>query len=136
MQTLTDLIEATGLEVHEHLDRELTIPILNSLQVQGDVIVIPRRAGKGKNTIAVPRSGVPVVRGEAGGNTHMLLADGNVTWRTLTETRGLTLGVVTVERDAVAFLLHPEHGGMGLAPGCYEIRRQREQAEEIRIVSD
>jgi len=40
------------------------------------------------------------------------------------------------EFGALAELGHPEHGYNGIAPGSYEIRRQREMAEEIRMVQD
>lgn len=137
IETLADLCDAAGVEVLDHLDLQVTIPVLTGLQAQGDVAVIPRRKGKGV-TITVPPEGIPVVRGEAGGNTHLLVADGPCVWRATTSTdlRNLTLGMVTVPEGSTAFLLHPEHGGMGMAPGTYEIRRQREQADEIRVVAD
>ncbi len=137
IQTLADLCDHAGVDVLDHLDRQVTIPVLGGLQAQGDVAVIPRRKGKGA-TITVPPAGIPVVRGENGGNTHLLVADGPCTWRAVTNTdpRNLTLGMVTVPEGSTAFLLHPEHGGMGMAPGTYEIRRQREQADEIRVVAD
>lgn len=135
--TLAELCDHAGVDVLDHLDRQVTIPVVAGLQAQGDVIVIPRRKGKGA-TIAVPPAGIAVVRGESGGNTHLLVADGPCTWRatTSTDARNLSLGMVTVPEGSTAFLLHPEHGGTGLAPGSYEIRRQREQADEIRVVAD
>jgi len=47
----------------------------------------------------------------------------------------LGLGVLTVA-EGVAYLAHPEHAFSGIAPGTYELRRQREQADEIRRVAD
>ncbi len=48
----------------------------------------------------------------------------------------LALGVLIVAAGATAFLAHPEHGYAGIAPGMYLFRRQREQADEIRLVQD
>ncbi len=48
----------------------------------------------------------------------------------------LLLGHLTVAAGAVAHLAHPEHGYASIAPGNYVIRRQREQADEIRVVAD
>ncbi|KBR63579.1 hypothetical protein X425_02408 [Mycobacterium avium XTB13-223] len=39
-------------------------------------------------------------------------------------------------KSGEAVLCHPEHGFNRIAPGSYEIRRQREMAEEIRMVAD
>ncbi|MGH3560565.1 MAG: hypothetical protein ACRDTN_01840 [Mycobacterium sp.] len=37
---------------------------------------------------------------------------------------------------SIADLGHPKHGYMGIAPGSYEIRRQREMAGIARMVAD
>lgn len=132
--TLEQAIDRFQVDVHEHLDRDELIPMLSGLQRQGDVLVLPASA---KATTPVPAAGFPVVRGEAGGNTHLLLAIGDVRFdvKSVSATN-LTLGVLTVGPDAEAFLAHPEHGYLGIAPGDYEIRRQREQADELRLVAD
>lgn len=136
MRTVTELIDIHGVDVDPHLDREATVPVSAGLQRQGDVIVIPARivgpASEAKTE--VKPAGVAVVRGEVGGNTHLLLADGPVRYDPAP--RDLTLGVLTVEKGATAYLAHQEHGYVGIAPGTYVIRRQREQAEEIRLVQD
>lgn len=136
MRKLTDLIETHGVDIDPHLDRQATVPVTTGLQRQGDIIVIPSpvvRVGA-TATKQVPQCGVPVVRGENGGNTHLLLADGPVRWDSAPA--DLTLGVLTVEEGATAYLAHPEHGYAGIGPGTYVIRRQREQADEIRMVTD
>lgn len=138
MQTLATLIDAHGVQVDEHLDRDLTVPVSAGLQRQGDVIVIPAvMAGQVGDpaTTSVGRAGVPVVRGESGGNTHLLLADGEVFFDPF-EDGSLAIGVLTVADGATAFLAHPEHGYAGIAPGRYVIRRQREQRDEIEMVAD
>lgn len=142
MRKLAELIDRHGVDVLEHLDRQMSVPVLAGLQAQGDVIVVPARMVKGLKpaTKAVPAAGIPVVRGESGGNTHLLLAEGTVRFdldtQTDTGTVNLTLGTLTVEEGSTAFLAHPEHAYTGVAPGTYEIRRQREQADEIRMVAD
>ena len=137
-RTLAELEREHGIQVDEHLDRQLDVPVSAGLQRQGDVIVIPSDITPvgGHATTAVPRDGVAVVQGENGGNTHLLLAAGDVRYDTLTGTSELDLGVLTVADGATAYLAHPEHGYAGIAPGTYTMRRQREQADEIRMVAD
>lgn len=148
LSTLDALIKTHSVEVDPHLDRQLTVPVDGGLQRQGDVIVIPFDVACNRPGVAtprygvaseVPREGIPVVRGEAGGNTHLLLADGPVFWA-LTESQwngsALDLGVLIIEDGSVGYLAHPEHGYAGIAPGKYVISRQREQADEIRMVAD
>lgn len=135
-RTITDLIATHGVDVDPHLDRQATVPVSTGLQRQGDIIVIPAPAVRVGATAekSVPQCGVAVVRGEAGGNTHLLLADGPVRYDPAPA--DLTLGVLTVDAGATAYLAHPEHGYAGIGPGTYVIRRQREQADEIRMVQD
>lgn len=136
MQTLTlnDAVTTFGVKVDDHHDLDALVPVLDGVQFQGDVAVIPAAMSA---TSPVPVSGVAVVRGENGGNTHLLLAAGGVFFDQRTATaRNLTLGILTVEPGATAYLAHPEHAYTGIAPGNYEIRRQREQAEELRLVAD
>lgn len=133
---LSDLITAHGVEVLDHLDRDMSIPVLTGLQRQGDVIVIPDV--KASATTAVPASGTPVVRGENGGNTHAIVAEGpgvRVDVRTPT-TGDLRVASLSVAAGSVAWLAHPEHGYVGVGPGTYRINRQREQADELRMVQD
>lgn len=134
-----DLIDRFGVEIDSHLDREIGVVVSQGLQRQGDVIVIPEGTdGNAHNGNKVQPGGIPVVRGENGGNTHLLLADGNVFYAALAEvnTRDLKLGTLVVEEGATAFLAHPEHGYMGIGAGTYTIGRQREQADEARVVAD
>lgn len=133
--TLSTLIGAHDVDVHDHLDRDALVPVHIGMQRQGDVLVVPATGAAA--TTPVPRQGVPVVRGEGGGNTHLLLADGPVFCDTRTATTGdLTLAVVSVPAGSTGYLAHPEHGYTGIGPGRYFLRRQREQADELRIVAD
>ncbi|GAA2022780.1 hypothetical protein GCM10009839_20320 [Catenulispora yoronensis] len=124
MPTLAEAIELHGIDVDEHLDRQMTIPILSGLQAQGDVMVVPRPA-RTPAVRGVPSDGVAVVRGEFGGHTHTLLAEGDVTFDAEPE-EGLDIGVLTVAEGATAYLAHPEHAYSGIGPGTYVLRRQRE----------
>lgn len=119
-------------DIPTELVDDLTVPALACLQVQGDVAVIPTRPSAKPGT-PIPSAGIPVVRGENGGNTHLLVGDG--TWAESTA-GGAELGVLTVPPGGVAWLLHPEHGANGIGPGCFLLRRQREQADELRLVAD
>jgi len=126
MKTLGEAIEVHGIDVDEHLDRQMTIPVLTGLQAQGDVMVVPRPA-LGPATAAIPRAGLPVVRGEFGGHTHTLLAEGAAAFDAASEDgEGLDLGTLTVSEGSVAYLAHPEHAYSGIGPGTYVLRRQRE----------
>jgi hypothetical protein len=130
------MIEATGVAVITDQDFELEIPVLGGVQRQGDVLVKPLALHTA--TAVVPAAGTPVVRGENGGNTHAIYpADGPVYCDVLAgSARDLRVALLSVPEGSTAYLGHPEHGYMGIAPGSYEIRRQREQAEEMRMVAD
>ena len=70
-----------------------------------------------------------------GAHPHVLVADaGACTYGLLGD--GIDLATVDVAEGAVAYLAHPEHGYVGIAPGRYVVRRQREQAAEQRLVAD
>jgi len=131
MLTTTQAVERFGIRVEATLDFDDPIPVHSGLQFQGDIAIIPSKV---EATGEVPVEGFPVVRGENGGNTHLLLKTPGVTFDS--DVEGLLLGRLTVAKDATAYLAHPQHGYVGVGPGTYEIRRQREQADEIRMVQD
>lgn len=134
--TLADLTRRSGLDVLDHLEREVAIPVVDGLQAQGDLIVVPyafvARAvtPTASNWREVPAAGVELLRSAAGGNPHTLVADpGTCRWtRHVRDTMGLAIAMI--ETSAVAYLIHPEHGGTGIAPGRYVVRRQRERDTE------
>ncbi|MFI6514134.1 hypothetical protein ACIBF1_01080 [Spirillospora sp. NPDC050679] len=144
--TLADLTRRTGLDVLDHLERDAAVPVIDGMQAQGDLIVIPLRViehaiafQRDPQWADVPAEGVEVLRGAAGGNPHTLVADpGTCQWtRWFRDSMGLALGALRTSRPA--YLLHPEHGGSGIAPGTYVIRRQRERgdgARPNRLVAD
>lgn len=137
--TYAAVLGAHDVEIPAHLLADAEVPVLTGMQRQGDIIVIPSAPGADAGT-PVPAAGIAVVRGENGGNTHLLVGDldtpGAVMWRQTAGTDDLELGTVTVPDGAAAHLVHPEHGAQGIAPGTYRIRRQREQADQIRMVAD
>lgn len=130
--TQHEILDAHGVAIPAHLTAQAEVPVLTGMQRQGDVLIRPARPGQQQGE-PIPSEGVPVVRGESNGNTHLLVGGG--TWHA-TPTAGLILGTLTVHAGAEAFLLHPEHGAMGFGPGCYTISRQRELTDEIRMVAD
>lgn len=121
---------------------DLNIPIVG-LQAQGDLYVIPADRYVLPATRPLRAGGETVVVGR-GGNAHVLAGDG-VCWEPAADADVQTLGVLTVPTGRVGYLFHaPEHGPRRLAehapnaiaPGTYVVRRQREQADEIRAVQD
>ncbi|REE95841.1 hypothetical protein [Thermomonospora umbrina] len=136
--TLAHLTELTGLDVLDHLERETTVPIVDGLQAQGDLIVVPLGLIPEVTVTTyarwrtVPGTGLELLRSASGGNPHTLVADhGTCAWTTeLRDPTGLALGVLRT--SAPAYLIHPEHGGSGIAPGHYVVRRQREGGGQSR----
>lgn len=137
MATTVELTAVTGIQVVTDI-ADGDIPVLAGSQRQGDVIVLPADTVPAAATV-VPPTGTPVVRAENGGNTHAVYAaDGPVFCATTTSSSvtGLRVATLFVPPGSTAYLGHPEHGFLGIAPGSYEIRRQREQADQIRMVAD
>ncbi len=128
---LAELLDQTGLDVLEHLDRQVTVPVIDGLQAQGDLIVLPLSlVGEGgfsrQNLRQLPASGLELVRGEAGNNPHTLVADPGTCRLTTVVFDPERLAIAVFENSAPAYLVHPEHGGTGVAPGSWLVRRQRE----------
>jgi hypothetical protein len=141
MPTLKALTETRGFDLLEHLEADLEVPVHSGIQFQGDVAIIPladlkHAVSPSGSWAPVGPEGVQVVKGENGGHTHLLVADpGAARWMAdVNDTTGLAVGVL--DASAPVHILHAEHGGTGIAPGQYVIRRQREQAEEQRLVAD
>ncbi|NVI93108.1 hypothetical protein [Actinomadura sp. BRA 177] len=144
--TLASLSQQTGLAVLDHLEQSVSIPVLEGLQAQGDLIVIPLAEIAATLTFHpnafwtdVPPEGIELLRGAAGGNPHTLVADpATCRWtRHVSDSGGLAIGVF--EASAPVYLLHPEHGASGCVPGHYAIRRQREHSPgswSPRLVAD
>lgn len=141
MKTLSELTEMTGRTVLDHHDLAIDIPVATNLVAQGDVTIIPEPMWE-RNGITVDHDAVwEFVRPRgvvvmAGMHDHVLVAEaGAATWcRTLEDSEDLGLGIVDVVTEA--YLLHEEHGGIGLGAGRYCLRASREQASIIRRVAD
>lgn len=138
--TMSDVAVAAQADLG-HFAAELAVPISDRLQAQGDLYVIPA-ADLPTASTPLPAAGVTLVTGR-GGNAHCLTAAGPAYWDA--EDGGQTLGVLTIPAGSVGFVFHAtetlprrlaEHRANGIAPGSYIIRRQREQADAIRLVAD
>ena len=134
MQTLEALSERFKTGSLDHLIEETGIPVLTGPQRQGDVSWWPIREGQVAGLAEVRPEGFPVVRGEAGGNTHLLLADGPVYFAPARD--GVRLGTLVVPEGSVAHMHHPEHGYNSIGAGTYIMKGQRTQMSEVRRVAD
>lgn len=137
ISTLHELERMTDVRALDHLDRDVALPIVTTAACQGDVSIL--RVTTRAASTPLPQAGFPVVRGEAGGNTHSLHAEtgaGVCFDPNAGNSDDLVLGHLTVPEGEQAFLLHPEHGGMAIDPGTYRVGRQREWAGEWRMVAD
>lgn len=121
---------------------DLDIPVLTGPQCQGDVSICPSSLYGSKPTFEaatpVTGAGVEVIRGGAMNNAHTLRTlDAGVSWApVMFADEGVALGLLTVPEGAQCFLEHPEHGFNGVGAGTFVIGRQREQAEQVRMVAD
>lgn len=133
--TISDLTSRTGVTLVTDYADDLAIPVETGMQRQGDVLIIPD--ARAHATTPVATSGCPVVRGENGGNTHAIYAEGPVFCDVATPSPTMLLAAtLTVTDGAVAYLGHPEHGYMGIGPGSYVINRQRQFADVLSLVAD
>ena len=141
---LAELTTAHDFQVFEHLEHDLEVPVLDGLQAQGDLFIVPAAAWSqgiqpepdlARSAKPVPAAGVPVIEAIGGGHEHRLFAGvpGTAFWAPSTR-GGQDIGLLQVIEPA--YVLHPEHGAAGIAPGSYLLRRQREQADEERLVTD
>lgn len=136
--TFAQALEKIGATVPDHLVADAEVPVLTGPQAQGDLMVVPI-ASAGADLVPVPDEGVQVVVGEATGNTHWLhrgFDSPDVMWARIDD-GSLRLAVVSVPAGQTAELIHTdEHGANAMGPGLYAVHGKREQAEEIRRVSD
>lgn len=135
--TLGDLTARHGFDVLEHLEAGAEVPILEGLQAQGDLFIIPVKGTKPRmrDPKPIPAAGLAAIEAANGGHEHRLFATmpGTATFA-FTEAPGGDIGVL--ECTEPVYSLHVEHGATGIARGLYVLRRQREQADEERLVAD
>jgi hypothetical protein len=135
----------TAEAVLDLLAAEIGIPVITGRPVpQGDVILIPADGQVPAATVPLPSAGAELARGQ-GGHVHLLL--GRVLWAPGPE-GAQSVGTVTVPQGETGYLAHgdgspvsalsrdAEHGVQAFGPGTWVVRRQREQASEVRRVSD
>ena len=73
---LAELLDRSELDVLDHLEREVAVPVVDGPQAQGDLIVLPMAMvpvvsiTKWATWQPVPWEGVELVRGVAGNNPH------------------------------------------------------------------
>lgn len=131
--TLAELSLKSGHDVLDHLELDAAIPVINGLQAQGDLIVIPAAdvqsidLRRHESWREVPPSGVELLRAANGGNPHTLVADPHTCewYPWIWDQTGLAIGALRNTR--AAYLIHREHGATGIAPGTWVVRRQRER---------
>lgn len=145
MTTLTELSELVEFVFDPHLEPDDPTPVLTEPQAQGDIYILPVDGTPHGVAGVYPATGTPValgsgfdiVEGQGIRNPHTLRSfDDGVMVRPGTAGYPFDVATLTVPDGATAFLLHPEHGANGIGPGTYVLRRQREQAEEVRAVAD
>lgn len=133
--TLGELTSKHGFEVLEHLEAEAHVPVHSGLQAQGDLFIVPVPLAEANPAEPVPAEGIAVIEAVGGGHEHRLFAGAPGTAHFIPAAfAGQDIGYLKVTEPA--YVLHPEHGATGIAPGSYVLRRQREQADEERLVAD
>ena len=135
--TFADALAKVGVSVPDHLIADAEVPVLTGPQAQGDLLIVPMVETRAK-LAPVPAEGVQVVFGEATGNSHWLhqgFDSPGVEFARVSE--GQRIAVVRVPEGQTAQLIHTdEHGSNAMGPGLYGIHEKREQADEIRRVTD
>jgi len=98
---------------------------IRGLVRQGDVLLIPIDRSPTESEVIRTGTRLVIAEGEATGHAHAVLADE----AELIESADGVLYLRVVSDDG-AVLVHDEHDALALAPGHYEVRRQREYAPE------
>jgi len=138
MTTYGTMLTKHNITIPDHILEDAEVPVLTGAQRQGDVGIFPITKTTLKNFEPIPLGGVQVVRGEAGGHTHWLDGDGSVEYAPAGQRDGsMLLGELRVGEGSAAYLTHEdEHGSNAIGPGMYTFHSKREQADEIRRVTD
>ena len=138
--TLSDVERHAGRSCYDHVSEalaEIEVPVIDGPQAQGDLLIVPvaRTAGGGAVDVTGP---VDIIEAINGGHAHTLVApDGGCRAHVRRPTGADDLVLATIDNTMPVYLLHAEHGAMGLAPGSWEMRGQREfDAAEARRIAD
>jgi hypothetical protein len=135
--TYEEALTKVGVTVPDHLLADAEVPVLSGVQAQGDLLIVPLESTR-VTLEPVPDKGVQVVFGEATGNSHYLhrgFDSPGVEYARVTD--GQCIAVVKVPEGQSAQLIHTdEHGSNGIGSGLYGIHEKREQADQIRRVTD
>jgi hypothetical protein len=128
----TDLADLFGAELAAAL-READVPVLaGALQRQGDVLVLPLAAQPETAGLLRRRlAGLPVLAWPQGQERHVLHGDGRA-WTRRVDTGVREVAYLSVPSGGAAFLMHPEHGALGIGPGWYAFRYQNEYDPDFR----
>lgn len=118
-----------------HLLDDVEIPVLTGPQAQGDVSWYPTRPGQVAGLIPIPTEGLVILEGR-NGHPHTLFAIGGCFFAPNTDRRAVSLGTAVIEKDATLIVGHNEHGYSAVGAGQYLFNGAREQASEIRRLSD
>ncbi|UQE74232.1 hypothetical protein MYK68_16090 [Gordonia sp. PP30] len=123
--TIADMIEYTGKQVLDYLDRAAEVPTITMAGAQGDVLIV--HANRKPATTPMPAC-VVAVASEASSNTHTMHPRGAAFWdaHQVRSDEDVMLGVLTVPAGSEVFLSHQEHGGLLVGEGTFEVRRQAE----------
>jgi len=132
--TLGELTSKHDFQVLEHLEAEASVPVHAGLQAQGDLFIIPSASSAYTASTVIPAEGVAVIEAIGGGHEHRIFASVPGTARITMLGRGQDIAYM--ECTEPVYSLHVEHGATGIAPGAYLFRRQREQADEERLIAD
>lgn len=102
---------------------------------QGDILLVPiEKLPNGLSEVPREKGKIVLAEGEETGHLHAIDApEATFLAEDLAEIEGKFLVV-----EAEVALTHPEHDTIKLAPGNYEVRRQREYTEAggISVVAD
>lgn len=120
---------------------DVLIPALTGPQRQGDVYVWPVDMYAHVTLVARDtrdvHPSVDVVDAGTARHAHTLTAlAGQASWTPGRSDNGLAIGTLTVVEGAVCYLSHDEHNTLAVGSGSYVVTRQREQADEQRLVAD
>ena len=111
---------------------------------QGDILLVPVEAvPEGLKEVPREKGKIVLAEGEETGHLHAIDAPEATFLATdLASIEGRFLVIeaeaITAGAAAGVSLTHPEHDTITVAPGSYEVRRQREYSEAggIRVVAD